>query len=52
MEDPDALEKRAMKATKPMLGESKHKLSWIWMAAAQGVLRPHLFFPLITVRYG
>ena len=36
MEDPDALEKRAMKATKPTLGESKRKLSWIWMAAAQG----------------
>lgn len=33
MEDPDALEKRAMKATP---GESRRKLSWIWMAAAQG----------------
>jgi hypothetical protein len=33
MEDPDALEKRAKKAT---LGESRRKLSWIWMAAAQG----------------
>lgn len=33
MEDPDALEKHAMNATP---GESKHKLSWIWMAVAQG----------------
>ena len=33
MEDPDDLEKCAMKAT---LGESRRKLSWIWMAAAQG----------------
>ena len=33
MEDPDALEKRAVNAT---LGESRRKLSWIWMAAAQG----------------
>ena len=33
MEDPEALEKRAMNAT---LGESRRKLSWIWMAAAQG----------------
>jgi hypothetical protein len=33
MEDPDALEKRATNAT---LGESRRKLSWIWMAAARG----------------
>ena len=33
MEDPEALEKRAMNA---MPGESKHKLLWIWMAAASG----------------
>ena len=33
MEDPDDLEKCAKKATP---GESKRKLSWIWMAAAQG----------------
>jgi hypothetical protein len=33
MEDPDALEKRAVNAT---LGESRRKLSWIWMAAASG----------------
>jgi hypothetical protein len=33
MEDPEALKKRAMNA---MPGESKHKLLWIWMAAASG----------------
>lgn len=33
MEDPEALKKRAMNATP---GESKCKLSWIWMAAARG----------------
>jgi hypothetical protein len=33
MEDSEALEKRAMNATP---GESKRKLSWIWMAAARG----------------
>ena len=33
MEDPDDLERRAKKATP---GESRRKLSWIWMAAAQG----------------
>ena len=35
MEDPNALEKHAMKASKPMLGESRCKLSWIWMAAKE-----------------
>ena len=50
MEDPDALEKRAASATS---GESRRKLSWIWMAAAQGAegdARMHdgaLFFLLI-----
>jgi hypothetical protein len=33
MEDSDALEKHQSKAT---LGESRRKLSWIWMGAAQG----------------
>jgi hypothetical protein len=33
MEDPEALEKHAMNATP---GESRCKLSWIWMAAGRG----------------
>ena len=32
-EDPDTLKKCAMNA---MLGESRRKLSWIWMATTQG----------------
>lgn len=36
MEDPDALKKRAIKASEPMLGESRHKLSWNQMEAKEG----------------